>query len=94
MSDSIITRKDIDKIAELASLELNAEEKDQFVKQFEDILGYFKKIEAAPTTELQEHPVDSGTHLREDTAEDSPVSPEQFSPYLEDGFFKVPKVIE
>jgi hypothetical protein len=24
----------------------------------------------------------------------SPVSPEQFSPYLEDGFFKVPRVID
>ena len=31
---------------------------------------------------------------REDKVVKSPVSPEQFSPYLEKGFFKVPKVID
>ena len=31
---------------------------------------------------------------REDKAVKSPISPEQFSPYLEKGFFKVPKVID
>jgi hypothetical protein len=31
---------------------------------------------------------------REDVAESSGVTPESFSPYLEDRHFKVPKVIE
>ena len=31
---------------------------------------------------------------REDKVVKSAVSPEQFSPYLEKGFFKVPKVID
>ncbi len=34
------------------------------------------------------------SHSREDKIEKSTVSPEQFSPYLENGFFKVPKVID
>ncbi|MDH5752493.1 MAG: Asp-tRNA(Asn)/Glu-tRNA(Gln) amidotransferase subunit GatC [Deltaproteobacteria bacterium] len=94
MSDPIITIKDIEKIAGLASLDLDQQEKQQFVKQFEEILGYFKKLEGAPTAELSDHPVDDSSHLRPDTAEHSDVSPGQFSPYLEDGYFKVPKVIE
>ena len=31
---------------------------------------------------------------REDKLEESPVAPEQFSAYLENGFFKVPRVID
>jgi len=32
--------------------------------------------------------------VREDKMEESPVAPEQFSAYLENGFFKVPRVID
>ena len=32
--------------------------------------------------------------IRDDKMEESPVSPEQFSAYLENGFFKVPRVID
>ncbi|MDH4248963.1 MAG: Asp-tRNA(Asn)/Glu-tRNA(Gln) amidotransferase subunit GatC [Deltaproteobacteria bacterium] len=97
MAKPTITLKDIEKIAELASLELTAEEKQRFVGQFEELLGYFNRIDAAPIeslTEVQAHPVDSASHLREDVAESSGVSPEAFSAHLENGHFKVPKVIE
>jgi len=94
MAKPIITLQDIDRIAELASLELSAEERQRFVRQFEDILTYFKKIDDAPAGELQDHAVDAADHLRDDVARPSGVSAEQFSPYLEGGYFKVPKVIE
>jgi len=94
MSDKIIDRAQIEKIAELASLELSDAEKEAFVGQFEDILGYFKTIDSAPLEELHDHDVDAQDHLRDDEARVSDVDPEKFSPYMESGHFKVPKVIE
>ena len=94
MSDPIISLQDIEKIAELASLELTGEEKQRFVKQFEDLLGYFQRIDAAPLAEVEDHPVDSASHLRPDEAEASHVALESFSRHLENGHFKVPRVIE
>lgn len=94
MAESLITPQDIDRIAELASLELSDEEKQRFVQQFAEILAYFKKIDAAPPSEVRDHPVDSAEHWREDEARPSGVHPDDFSPYLERGHFKVPKVIE
>jgi len=94
MSKPDITLKDIEKIAELSSLELTAEEKQRFVGEFEKLLGYFNRIDAAPLAELHDHPVDNATHLREDVAETSGVALEDFSAHLENGHFKVPRVIE
>ncbi len=89
---------EIEKIAELACLELTEEEKRGFAEDFESILGYFKIIDSAKL------PVEGQTEqagqenevrgFREDRAEASGIVPEEFSPYLEDGHFKVPKVIE
>jgi aspartyl-tRNA(Asn)/glutamyl-tRNA(Gln) amidotransferase subunit C len=95
MAEPIITLQDIERIAELAALELTAEEKQRFVKQFEDILTYFKKIDAAPLGELRDVPVpDALARLRDDVARPSGLHPDEFSPHLESGHFKVPKVIE
>jgi aspartyl-tRNA(Asn)/glutamyl-tRNA(Gln) amidotransferase subunit C len=94
MAEPIITLQDIERIAELASLALSDEEKQRFVKQFEDILTYFKQIDAAPAPALHDHAVDEADHLRDDVARPSGVRPDEFSPYLESGHFKVPKVIE
>ena len=94
MSDPIITLADIKKIAGLASLDLSPAEEEQLLVQFEDILAYFRKIDEAPLPELHDHPPDAAEHLREDVAVKSGVSPDTFSPHLEDGHFKVPRVIE
>ena len=94
MAEPIITLRDIERIAELASLELSDEEKQRFVRQFEDILTYFKKIDAAPAGELHDVSVDDANHLRDDVARPSGLHPDEFSPHLESGYFKVPKVIE
>ncbi len=93
--------EEIEKIAALASLELTGEEKLAFSRQFEDILNYFKLIDSAPTGlggEARERdertPPTGGPLFREDVAVQSGVSPQDFSPYLQDGHFKVPRVIE
>ncbi len=94
MPEPLITLSEIEKIANLAALELTVEEKEQLVRQFEEILGYFKMIDAVALPDAQDHPVDAEDHMRDDVAVKSQVSPGSFSPYLESGQFKVPKVIE
>ncbi|HKI97461.1 MAG TPA: Asp-tRNA(Asn)/Glu-tRNA(Gln) amidotransferase subunit GatC [bacterium] len=94
MAEPIITPQDIDRIAELASLDLTDAEKQRFVQQFEDILTYFKKIDEAPAGDLQDHPIDAADHMRDDVARPSGLRPDEFSSHMESGHFKVPKVIE
>jgi aspartyl-tRNA(Asn)/glutamyl-tRNA(Gln) amidotransferase subunit C len=87
--------EEVRKIARLSSLELTDKETEVFAKQFSVILDYFELLKTADipvsATEADE------SHLRgvrEDKMEESPVAPEQFSAYLENGFFKVPRVID
>jgi aspartyl/glutamyl-tRNA(Asn/Gln) amidotransferase C subunit len=86
---------EVRKIARLSSLELTDKETEIFAEQFSGILDYFELLKTADipvsATEADE------SHLRgvrEDKMEESPVAPEQFSAYLENGFFKVPRVID
>ena len=54
--------------------------------------------EAMLTAEVGDDLEETSIHLphegRVDERKNSPVSPENFSPYLENGFFKVPRVID
>ena len=87
--------EEVQKIARLSSLELTEKETEVFAEQFSGIMEYFELLKTAEIPEV-ETDVDE-SHLcgsREDKMMKSPVSPEQFSPYLENGFFKVPRVIE
>lgn len=86
--------EEIEKIAALASLELTEEEKTLFSRQFEHILNYFKVIDSAPQPEQSAATTVENPRFREDKAVDSGISPREFSPHLEDGHFKVPKVLE
>ena len=87
--------EEVRKIAKLASLELTPEEEQEFAQQFGTILGYFERHNAVELPENSEavNPI-LAPRVREDRAVDSPVTPEQFSPYLENRFFKVPRVID
>ena len=87
--------EEVRKIARLSSLELTEQETDIFAEQFSVILDYFELLKTAEITEVAIEPDESYlSGSREDKMVKSPVSPEQFSPYLEDGFFKVPRVID
>ncbi len=87
--------EEIERIADLGSLELTQEEKDTFAKQFGEILAYFQKIEAVPTTDVESGAGETAPpRYRDDRKDPSGVSPDQFSSYLEDEHFKVPRVIE
>jgi len=86
---------EVRKIARLSSLELTDNEAEVFAEQFSTILDYFELLKTVDipetVTDVDERDL-SG--IRDDKMEESPVSPEQFSAYLENGFFKVPRVID
>ena len=91
----MISVDEVKKIARLSSLELSEEETEQYAKEFNIILEHFEVLK---TAELGEEVEEQSIHLpgegREDERKTSPVSPQDFSPYLENGFFKVPRVID
>ena len=89
------TSEEVRKIARLSSLELTKNETEVFTEQFSTILEYFELLKEVEISDVNCDADES--HLsngREDKVVKSPVSPEQFSPNLEKGFFKVPKVID
>ena len=91
----MISVDEVKKIARLSCLELCEEETEQYAKEFNIILEHFEVLK---TAELVEEVKEQSIHLpgegREDERKTSPVSPQDFSPYLENGFFKVPRVID
>jgi len=86
--------KDVRKIAALSSLELTDEEVGKFAEQFTVILKYFEKLKEIDFVDLADRDDQLQLSGRDDIYVDSEVSPDQFSPYLDRKFFKVPRVIE
>ena len=83
------------KIARLSSLELKEEETEIYANEFNSILEYFEVLKSAEVlNEIEEEALHFPREGRSDEIHPSPVVPENFSPYLENGFFKVPRVID
>jgi aspartyl-tRNA(Asn)/glutamyl-tRNA(Gln) amidotransferase subunit C len=97
MTDTF-SRGDVERVAHLARLELNAEEKDLFARQLAGILAYAEQIHRVPTegVEPTSHAGDAAM-LRDD--EVRPSLPREASlaaaPDADAaaGLFKVPRVI-
>ena len=89
------TPEEVRKIARLSSLYLTEKETNVFAEQFSTILEYFELLKEVEISDVNcdadENHLSNG---REDKFVKSPVSTKKFSPYLEKGFFKVPKVID
>lgn len=95
---SALSRQDVQRIAELARLELTHDELELFTRQLGDILTYVEQIRAldtagvAPTSQVLNRPVDRDdepqpTLSRHDLMRNAPdAAPEA-------GLFKVPRVI-
>ena len=95
---STLKREDVQRIAELARLELSPDELELFTRQLGDILTYVEQIRAldttgvAPTSQVLNRPVDredvpQPTLSREELMRNAPdAAPEA-------GLFKVPRVI-
>ena len=86
--------EDVRKIAALSSLELTDEEVGKFVEQFTVIMKYFEKLKEVDVGKLADRDDQLQVNGRDDICIESEVSPDQFSPYLDGKFFKVPRVIE
>lgn len=93
----IASIEEVERIARLAKLEFNAEERERFVQQFNQILSFMEKINeldlsnVTPTT----HIVADENILRADIVRPSLTQEQvlQNAPVKKRGLFSVPKVI-
>ncbi len=97
MTKKIITKKEVDYVAQLAKLEFNEEEKEEFTAQLNSILDYFYKLNELDTENIPPtaYIVSMPNLLNEDKVEPSLPQEEVLSAtkYTKKGHFQVPKII-
>ena len=97
-----LTSHDIDRIANLARLELSLQESERMLTQLNGFFGIVEKMQAVDTSGVQplSHPVaaiqDIVLRLRDDVVSETNQRDAnmQNAPAAEKGYFLVPKVIE
>jgi aspartyl-tRNA(Asn)/glutamyl-tRNA(Gln) amidotransferase subunit C len=91
-------KMDIEKVARLARLELSEEEKSIFGKQLDQVLEYMEQLEGVDTegVEPTSHAIPLSNVFREDEQRDSFPREEVLgvAPEEEEGYFRVPRIIE
>jgi len=92
-----VTKKDVEKIAELARLKFTDKELENFTPQMNEILSYMNKLNELDTENVNplSHPVEQTNVFREDELKLS-ISTENAlknAPSKDEHHFKVPKVI-
>jgi aspartyl-tRNA(Asn)/glutamyl-tRNA(Gln) amidotransferase subunit C len=94
----MITRQDVEHVAELARLELTAAEKEQFIAQLNSILTYIAKLAELNTTDVEptSHVIPMSNVFRDDQVRPSLDRDLvlQNAPQESHFFFKVPRIIE
>lgn len=96
----MVTKKDVEKIADLARLQLSGEELDGLTGDLNNILDYIdqlKEVNVAGVEPLENINEDVGENvLRRDEVGESLTQADALknAPKAADGFFLVPKVIE
>jgi len=94
----MITKKDVEHVAKLAQLKLSEQEKDMLTKQLGDILSFVEKLGELKTDNVEPTfsvlPLSNVT--RKDTVKASFTNSEALlnAPEKENGFFKIPKIME
>ncbi|MEE9431062.1 MAG: Asp-tRNA(Asn)/Glu-tRNA(Gln) amidotransferase subunit GatC [Melioribacteraceae bacterium] len=92
-----VTKDDVKKIAELARLEFNENELDDYTKEMNKVLGYVEKLNKLDTTNVRplSHPIENENVFREDVLVKSVSTEEALknAPDKTSEHFKVPKVI-
>ena len=91
MSDSPVDADEVQHVADLARVDLDDDEREEFAAQFADILDYFETLDAVPEVDSDPELVNV---MRADEVEESLSQEEalQNAPETEDGFFKGPSV--
>lgn len=98
----MITLKEVEKIAELARLGLNENEKDKFAEDLSSVIGYVQKLSEVNIEKVE--PMTGGTNLenvvrKDDEVKDisDPKMREEIlnaAPDRKDDYFKVPSIFE
>ncbi|PSP94095.1 Asp-tRNA(Asn)/Glu-tRNA(Gln) amidotransferase GatCAB subunit C [Halobacteriales archaeon QS_4_62_28] len=91
MSESVVDPDEVRQVADLARVDLDDDEVDQFTEQFADILSYFDALDEVPETDREE---ELANVMRPDETHECLSQEEalQNAPDSEDGHFKGPKV--
>ncbi len=98
----MITLKEVEKIAELVRLELGEEEKEKFTEDLSSVLGYVQKLSEVNIEKVE--PVTGGTNLESVSRKDDEtkgIADDKMkadilsaAPDKENGYFKVPSILE
>lgn len=91
-------RMDIEKVARLARLQLSEEEKQTFALQLDQVLAHMEQLNRLDTSgvEPMSHAIPIYNAFREDETRPSFKREEVLAigPCQEDGYFKVPRIID
>jgi len=97
MTEKIITKKEVEYVAQLANLKFNEEEKEEFTSQLNSILDYFKKLNEINTenTPPTAYIISMPNLLNEDKVKPSLTQEEVLfnAKHVKKGYFQVPKII-
>ncbi|HMN47640.1 MAG TPA: Asp-tRNA(Asn)/Glu-tRNA(Gln) amidotransferase subunit GatC [Ignavibacteriaceae bacterium] len=92
-----VSKKDVEKIAELARLKFSEDELENFTPQMNEILNYMEKLNELDTENVNplSHPVEQTNVFRDDKLKPSITTEEALrnAPAKDEHHFKVPKVI-
>ena len=93
-----VTRKDIEKLGELARLQISDETIDEVTSRLSDVLNLVDQLQAANTDGIEPmaHPLDAVQRLRADEVTETNQRDhyQAIAPATENGLFLVPKVID
>jgi aspartyl-tRNA(Asn)/glutamyl-tRNA(Gln) amidotransferase subunit C len=93
-----VTKKDVEDVAVLSRLAIPEEEKEQYTEQLNAFLEYVDNLSAVPTDDIKPtaHVLQLSNVFREDVVKPSLGRELALSnaPLKEDGYFKVPKILE
>ena len=98
----MLNKKEVEKIAELARLGINEEEKEKFAKDLSSVIGYIQKLSEVNVEKVE--PMTGGTNLenvvRKDdetkdiTNDEMKADILNAAPNKENSYFKVPSILK
>lgn len=93
-----LDQETVEKVAHLARLEIDEEEKETFTHQLSDILDHAEKLNELDTEDVEPmaHATDVNNVLRTDDVKESLDQEDAVAnaPDKEEGMFKVPQIVE
>lgn len=97
MGKKMIEKKDVEYVAKLAKLELSETQKELFLRQLNDILDFFHKLNELNTEKVEptSYILDSPNLFHEDTLK--PSLPQDavlsLTQHQKDGYIRVPRIL-